>query len=161
MQLSILCTGLVLQSEQRKGMRFKLLAEHELNVFWVSSAQLLQRPSLSFYLFSVTPNLNEAYALQRLLEDIHFEVEKLLSTERAWRSDKQVWYLIIFAHRRSGAWGAPVANCPSAEDWVMHPGFPGELFNLCRRMAGVCQVPACAAETPHVPIVQILEIFLL
>lgn len=40
-------------------------------------------PSLSFYLFSITPNLNEAYALQRLLEDIHLEVEKLLSSEKA------------------------------------------------------------------------------
>lgn len=51
-----------------------------------SGLQLLgnfKTPSLSFYLFSVTPNLNEAYALQRLLEDMNFEVGKLLGSEKA------------------------------------------------------------------------------
>lgn len=64
-------------------MRVNLLVEHELSVSWAAGAWLCQTPSLSFYLFLITPNLNEACALQRLLEDIHLEVEKLLSSEKA------------------------------------------------------------------------------
>lgn len=147
------CTEECWYCGQGKEKRWELSYWQSMNLMF-PGFQLLscfKAPSLSFYLFSVTPNLNKAYALQRLLEDINFEVEKLLSSERAWKSDKQVWCLIIFAHRRSGAQGTPVANSPSAEDWEMHPGFPGELFNLCRKVAGVCQVPTCAAETPVCP----------
>lgn len=52
-----------LPSGCRNGVIVKVLVEHELCISWLAAAWYFKGPTLSFYLFSVMPNLGEACAV--------------------------------------------------------------------------------------------------
>lgn len=110
-----LWVALILLKGQRNRVKVKILVEHELRISWLAAAWLFQSTCLSFYLFSVSPNLGKSCA-GIVLEYVHFEVEKLLSSEEMWRSEKQLLCLMVFTLRSSGALRTPITNLAWAED---------------------------------------------